>query len=102
MWDKDDESRRMCELTSLAIRETITNSIGFSTERFTRTSKKYTARNFNEMCKDEDISGFVCGSDTIFCPDEFGIDDGYYANYECMKKRSVAYAASFGDSSFHG
>jgi hypothetical protein len=32
--------------------------------------------------------------------DEFGIDDGYYANYECMMGRSIAYAASFGDSHF--
>ena len=94
MWDKDDESRRMCELTMPAIRENYYKFDRFYHERFTRTSKKYTARNFNEMCKDEDISGFVCGSDTIFCPDEFGIDDGYYANYECMKKRSVAYTQS--------
>ena len=69
-----------------AIRENYYKFDRFYHERFTRTSKKYTAQNFNEICKDEDISGFVCGSDTIFCPDEFGIDDGYYANYECMKK----------------
>lgn len=100
MWDKDEESRRMCELTMPAIRENYYKFDRFYHERFTRTSKKYTAQNFNEICKDEDISGFVCGSDTIFCPDEFGIDDGYYANYECMKKRSVAYAASFGDPHF--
>ena len=28
---------------------------------------------------------------------EFGFDDGFYANYEAMRGRSVAYAASFGD-----
>ena len=100
MWDKDEESRRMCELTLPAIRENYYKFDRFYHERFTRTSKKYTAQNFNEICTDEDISGFVCGSDTIFCPDEFGIDDGYYANYECMKKHSVAYAASFGDPHF--
>ena len=100
MWDKDEESRRMCELTLPAIRENYYKFDRFYHERFTRSSKKYTAQNFNEICTDEDISGFVCGSDTIFCPDELGIDDGYYANYECMKKRSVAYAASFGDSHF--
>lgn len=100
MWDKDEESRRMCELTMPAIRENYYKFDRFYHERFTRTCKKYTAQNFNEICKDEGISGFVCGSDTIFCPDEFGIDDGYYANYECMKKCSVAYAASFGDPHF--
>lgn len=46
------------------------------------------------------IEKFVCGSDTIFCLDEFGIDDGYYANYPNMRGNSVAYAASFGDSHF--
>ena len=50
---------------------------------------------------DEKINGFVCGSDTIFCPDEFGFDDGYYANYDCMKNGfAAAYAASFGDPHF--
>lgn len=100
MRNKDDESRRMCELTMPAIRENYYKFDRFYHERFTRTSKKYTAQNFNEICKDEDISGFVCGSDTVFCTDEFGIDDGYYANYECMKKCSVAYTASFGDPHF--
>ena len=48
------------------------------------------------------LDGFICGSDTIFCPDEFGFDDGYYANYDCMKNSySVAYAAkAFGDPHF--
>ena len=48
------------------------------------------------------MNGFVCGSDTIFCIDEFkGFDDGYYANYTCMKNGySVSYAASFGDAHF--
>lgn len=49
---------------------------------------------------EEKIRNFVCGSDTIFCPDEFGIDDGYYANYSCMRAYSIAYAASFGDPHF--
>ena len=101
MWDKDEESRRMCELTMPAIRENFYKFDRFYHERFTRTSKKYTAQNFNEICANENISSFVCGSDTIFCIDEFeGFDDGYYANYDCMKKNSVAYAASFGDSHF--
>lgn len=56
---------------------------------------------FDDISMDENITGFVCGSDTIFCIDEFeGFDDGYFANYDCMKKNSVAYAASFADSHF--
>lgn len=97
MWDKDEESKRMCELTMPAIRENYYKFDRFYTDRFCRTPKKYTSRNFNEVMGDENLSGFVCGSDTIFCMDEFGFDDGFYANYACMRDHSVSYAASFGD-----
>ncbi len=100
MWDQDEESRRMCELTMPAIRKNFVKFDEFYHKRFARTKRKYTSENFNEIIKDEALDGFVCGSDTIFCPDEFGFDDGYYANYECMKGRSVSYAASFGDPHF--
>ena len=47
----------------------------------------------------EHFDGFVCGSDTVFCIDESnGFDDAFFANYQCMKKHSIAYAASFGDT----
>lgn len=100
MWDKDEESRRMCELTLPAIRENYQKFDSFYTQQFNRTQKMYNRLNFNEIMKDEKLDGFVCGSDTIFCVDEFGIDDGYYANYECMRGKSISYAASFGDSHF--
>ena len=101
MWDKDKESRKMCELTMPAIRANYEKFDRFYHDRFQRTAKKYTSENFNDIVHDEKIDGFVCGSDTIFCIDEFdGFDDGYYANYSCMRKRSVSYAASFGDSHF--
>ena len=101
MWDKDEESRRMCELTMPAIRINYERFDRFYHERFDKTKKKYTSANFNDIVEDEGLDGFVCGSDTIFCPDEFGFDDGYYANYDCMKNGfAVAYAASFGDPHF--
>lgn len=100
MWDKDEESRRMVELTMPAIRTNYEKFDRFYHDRFDRTSQKYTSQNFSEICN-ECLDGFVCGSDTIFCIDEFkGFDDGYYANYPAMKGRSVSYAASFGDSHF--
>jgi len=101
MWDKDEESRRMCELTMPAIRVNYEKFDRFYNEQFDKTKKKYTSDNFNDIIEGDDIGGFICGSDTIFCPDEFGIDDGYYANYDCMKGRSAAYAASFGDPHFN-
>ena len=97
MWDQDEESRKMCELTMPAIRKNYYKFDSFYTNKFYRTNKKYSSSNFNELVKDENILGFVCGSDTIFCMDEFGFDDGYYANYDCMKGNAVSYAASFGD-----
>lgn len=101
MWDQDEESLRMCELTMPAIRENYYKFDRFYQERFDITSQKYTSANFSEI-KKEKLKGFVCGSDTIFCIDEFnGFDDGYYANYPEMKGCSVSYAASFGDSHFN-
>lgn len=101
MWDTDAESRRLCELSLPAIRENYVKFDNFYTTQFRRTKKEYTKENFDEIIEDESLDGFVCGSDTIFCVDEFGIDDGYYSNYPCMKNGySVAYAASFGDSHF--
>lgn len=97
MWDKDEESRKMCELSLPAIRENFYKFDKFYTSRFYRTQKKYTSHNFDDVQNDENLKGFICGSDTIFCMDEFGFDDGFYANYKSMKKNSVAYAASFGD-----
>lgn len=101
MWDTDEESRRMCELSLPAIRENAKKFEMFYQSRFRKTRKTYTSENFHEVVEDEALDGFICGSDTIFCIDEFGgFDDGYYANYPCMKGRSVAYAASFGDAHF--
>lgn len=98
MWDKDDESKRMVELTLPAIHVNYKKFDRFYHDRFNRTKKAYTSANFETVM--DEVDAFVCGSDTIFCPDEFGFDDGYFANYPCMKGNSVAYAPSFGDPHF--
>ena len=101
MWDTDDESKRMVQMTMLAITENYHKFENFYSNRFKRSTKKYTDNDFPEVVTDENIDGFVCGSDTIFCIDEFkGFVEGYYANFDCMKGKSVSYAASFGDSHF--
>lgn len=99
MWDKDEESKRMVELTMPAIKANYVKFDMFYHERFKRTKESYTSENFNNV--QNEVDSFVCGSDTIFCPDEFGFDDGYYANYSCMRGNSIAYAASFGDPHFN-
>ncbi|MGX8851832.1 polysaccharide pyruvyl transferase family protein [Amedibacillus sp. YH-ame10] len=100
MWDTDPISRKMCELSLPAIRINYYKFDEFYHKKFQRTNNKYTKDNFNDIIHDTDLDGFVCGSDTIFCVDEFGFDDGYYANFSCMKNQSISYAASFGDTHF--
>lgn len=102
MWDKDEQSRRLCEMTLPAIRENYKKFDRFYRECFLRTRGSYTAENFEMLPQAEGVDGFICGSDTIFCIEEFGgFDDGYFANYPCMRRLpSVAYAASFGDANF--
>ena len=102
MWDKDEESRMLLSLSMPAIEKNYYKFEQFYNTRFTQTKKKYTSENFHTIVEEENISGFICGSDTIFCIDEFnGFDDGYYAQYACMKNGyTIAYAASFGDSHF--
>ena len=101
MWDSNEEARMMCELSLPAIRINYKKFDHFYHHEFKRSKKKYTKANFNDVVEEEELIGFVCGSDTIFCIDEFGFDDGFYANYPCMKNGySVAFAASFGDPHF--
>ena len=99
MWDKDPEARRLCEMTLPAIRVNYEKFSRFFETQFANTAP-YTSENFDLCAQKERLDGFVCGSDTIFCVNEFGIDDGFYANFPCMRSRSVAYAASFGDAQF--
>ena len=99
MWDKDTEARRLCEMTLPAIRINYRKFCAFFETQFENTSRRYTSENFGGCPSAEKIDGFICGSDTIFCVNEFGFDDGFYAGYPCMQGRSIAYAASFGDVS---
>lgn len=101
MWDTDEESRRMCQLSMPAILKNADQFDRFYQIRFRRSRGVYTSENFQDIVGQEKLDGFICGSDTIFCIDEFGgFEDGYYANYPCMQGRSVSYAASFGDARF--
>lgn len=97
MWDQDLASRNNTELTLPAIKDNYYKFEDFFTTRFSRTKTKYTAANFSTSITD--VDSYVCGSDTIFCIDESnGFDDGFFANYECMKNNSIAISTSFGDT----
>ena len=73
----------------------------FYSERFYKTETHYNYKNFDFITQIDGIKKFVCGSDTIFCTLEFhGFDDGYFANFPCMRGNAISYAASFGDATF--
>lgn len=97
MWDTDDASRERCRLSMPAIRKNYEKFKSFYRNEYRLSRQKYTSVNFNNSLEQEMLNGYVCGSDTIFAVPEFGFDNGFYANYDSMRGRSVAYAASFGD-----
>lgn len=97
MWDTDSEARERCRLSLPAIEVNYEKFRSFYKTRYNTSSVKYTSNNFNDSLSTENLDGYVCGSDTIFAVPEFGFDDGFYANYNVMNGRSIAYAASFGD-----
>lgn len=103
MWDTDEVSRMNLELSMPAIKINYHKFDTFYKKNFKKTAKTYFCKNFDEIVSDEKIDGFVCGSDTIFCVDEWnGFEDAYFAEYPCMKNGySVSYAASFGDAHFN-
>lgn len=102
MWDKDEESRRLCELMKPMIKVNYEKFLKFFGVHYQKSKKAYTKDNFEQSWTAENLDGYICGSDTIFCVDEGGFDRGFFAAYDCMQKgRSVAYAASFGDTTLN-
>lgn len=101
MFDQDEESQHACIVTLPAIHENYFKFDKFYHNRFNKTGTHYTFENFEQIVEKDGITKFVCGSDTIFCTLEFhGFDDGYFANFPCMRGKSISYAASFGDATF--
>ncbi|MCQ2211226.1 MAG: polysaccharide pyruvyl transferase family protein [Paludibacteraceae bacterium] len=101
MFDQDAESQHACEVTLPAIRENYYKFEQFYHRCFNKTETHYNYQNFEQIEKNDGITRFVCGSDTIFCTLEFqGFDDGYFANFPCMRGNAISYAASFGDATF--
>ena len=96
MWDKDEISMKMCKISLPAIEDNYKKFDEFYKNRFVLSNNMYKPENLDLLWQ-EQLDGYVCGSDTIFCPDEFGVDDGYFANCAPMQGHSIAYAASFGD-----
>ena len=104
MWDQDEEVRKNAELSMPAIRKNWIKFQQFFKEQYDLSKGKYTSQNFNDSLRNENLDGYICGSDTIWCTLEFkGFDDGYFGNYSVMKQsHTIAYAASFGDAKMEG
>lgn len=101
LWDKDEESKRMVEFTLPAIKTNWEKFSRFFKEQFDLSKGKYTTGTIGASLEAEHLDGYICGSDTIWCPDEFQLDDGYYANIPEMKESyTISYAASMGDPHF--
>ena len=101
MWDQDEDSQMNCRLSLDAIRINKKKFDDFFNNWMTLSSHRYTSDNMEECINKESLTGFVIGSDTVFCLEEFKLDDGYFANYKGMSGKAVSYAASFGDSRFN-
>lgn len=100
MWDQDEESQLNCRLSLDSIRINKEKFDNFFKNKYNLSSQKYVSDTLDECLGKESLSGYVVGSDTVFCLEEFKLDNGYFANHETMRHHSVSYAASFGDSRF--
>lgn len=99
MWDKDEESVKMCEWSMPAIKENYIKIKKFYKERMNITKLKYDLESCNKRkYEDCNINKFICGSDSIYDKTEFGMDRFFYADAEFMKNNSITYAPSFQDS----
>lgn len=61
-----------------------------------KTKNKNILLNFNGIIIEENLGGFICGCDTIFCIGEFGLDRVYYADYDCIKKKIIIRSVKIG------
>lgn len=98
LWDKDKRTKNLIKKSLPYIKTNYDKFLRFYKTKFNLT-KKFTPKNF--YLTKELVDSYVCGSDTIFNIKQFGFEDGYYANYDCMRHNSISYAPSFGDCSFN-
>lgn len=102
LWDASPERRRECEMSLPAIKVNYEKFQRFFAENYPLSREAYTPENFDESLEQEELDGYILGSDTIWCIREFkGFEDGFYGNYLAQRSsRTVSYAASFGDVDF--
>ncbi|MDE6753265.1 MAG: polysaccharide pyruvyl transferase family protein [Muribaculaceae bacterium] len=97
MWDNDPTIREQARLTLPAIKENLQKIENFYNDNFIISENEYNPDNITEIGK-ENITAFIVGSDSIWDIEEFGLDNGFFANNPSMAHNSIAYAPSFQDS----
>lgn len=73
----------------------------FIATRYHLSNGKYTSDTFSDSLQQENLNGYLCGSDAIWSIEYFKhFDKAFYGDYPCMQGRTFAYAASFGETVF--
>ena len=97
MWDKDTVLRKQCEEILPDIEENYFKFKAFYHDQMQMTKENYDEENILNIAE-ENISRFICGSDSIWDITEFGWDKCFFAQAENMRQRTIAYSPSFQDS----
>lgn len=100
--NRKSEFYKACEILLNDIEQNEMKIRRFLSERYNCSSKTYYKENFQKTLEDEQLVGYVCGSDAIWSYDYFQtFDDAFYGNYRCMQQSyTISYAASFGETIF--
>ena len=101
--DASEEFKGMVKDSMPAIIENYNKIQKFIAEHYNLSRSAYDYRNFDRSKLDEQLDGYIVGSDAIWMTDFFGEDDGFWGNFDSMKtSNTLAYAASFGESVMTG
>lgn len=73
----------------------------FIAANYNLSNRQYTSDTFNDSLQQEELDGYLCGSDAIWSIEYFKhFDKAFYGDHPCMQGRTIAYAASFGETVF--
>lgn len=101
--DASEEFKGMVKDSMPAIIENYNKIQKFIAEHYNLSRSAYDYRNFDRSKLDEQLDGYIVGSDAIWMTDFFGEDDGFWGNFDSMKtSNTLAYAASFGETVMTG
>lgn len=96
-----NEFRDMINRSMPAIIENYEKINGFVEKNYKLSNGVYTKDNFADSFRNEELDGYIIGSDAIWMVDFFGFDKAFWGDYPVMKQsHTFTYATSFGESEF--